>query len=44
MSKNNTSAKARYEAFTEWHNWAKTKYSSLKTKKVKPSTPRYIEY
>jgi len=38
------SAKARYEAFTEWHNWAKTKYASLRTKKTKPAAPRYIEY
>ena len=28
MSK--TSAKQRYTAFTEWHNWAKTKYPSFK--------------
>ena len=40
----NTSAKQRYIAFTEWHNWAKTKYPSLKVKKQKPKQPTYSEY
>ncbi len=41
-----TSAKQRYEAFTEWHNWAKTKYPSFKnaTKKKKPAQPRFSDY
>jgi len=44
MSK--TSAKQRYTAFIEWHNWAKTNYPSFKndTKKKKPSQPRFSEY
>ena len=41
-----TSAKQRYEAFTEWHAWAKTKYPSFKNavKKKKTQQPRFSEY
>ena len=42
MSK--TSAKQRYTAFTEWHNWAKTKYPAFRTKKKKEAIPTYSEY
>jgi len=42
MSK--TRAKARYEAFTEWHAWAKTQYPSFRVKKKKPQQPTYSEY
>tara|TARA_R110001606_G_C14904008_1_gene594381 strand:+ start:115 stop:249 length:135 start_codon:yes stop_codon:yes gene_type:complete len=42
MSK--TSAKQRYEAFTEWHEWAKTKYPSFKVKKHKIKAPTFSEY
>jgi len=42
MSK--TSAKQRYTAFTEWHNWAKSKYPAFRTKKKKPTEPRFSEY
>jgi len=42
MSK--TSAKQRYTAFTEWHNWAKTKYPSFRVTKKKPAEPRFSEY
>jgi hypothetical protein len=43
MSK--TSAKQRYQVFTEWHNWAKTKYPSFRTAtKKKPSAPRFSDY
>jgi len=38
------SAKQRYETFTEWHNWAKSKYPELRKKKNKPTTPKYSEY
>jgi len=31
MSK--ASAKARYEAFSEWHKWASQRYNSMKRKK-----------
>ena len=43
MSK--TSAKQRYTAFTEWHNWAKTKYPNFKVKKVKraPTFPKMAD-
>jgi len=40
----NTSAKQRYVAFTEWHNWAKTQYPSFRTKKRKVSQPKFSEY
>lgn len=40
----NTSAKQRYVAFTEWHAWAKTKYPSFRTKKKKPTQPRFSDY
>ena len=39
-----TSAKQRYIAFTEWHNWAKTQYPSFRVKKKKPQVPTYSEY
>ncbi len=39
-----TSAKQRYIAFTEWHNWAKTQYPAFRVKKVKPKAPTYSEY
>ena len=42
MSK--TSAKQRYQAFQEWHNWAKTKYPSFRAKKKKVAQPRFSEY
>ena len=42
MSK--TSAKQRYIAFTEWHNWAKSKYPSFKVKKKKLQQPTYSDY
>jgi hypothetical protein len=42
MSK--TSAKQRYEAFQEWHVWAKTKYPSFRVKKKKPAQPTYSDY
>ena len=42
MSK--TSAKQRYVAFTEWHNWAKTKYPAFRTKKKKAAQPRFSDY
>ena len=42
MSK--TSAKQRYVAFTEWHNWAKTVYPSYRTTKRKASQPKFSEY
>ena len=38
------SARTRYEAFTEWHAWAKTKYPAFRTKKKKEATPTYSEY
>ena len=38
------SAKARYEAFMEWHKWASHKYSSLRVKKQKPIAPTYTSY
>ena len=40
----NTSAKQRYQAFTEWHEWTKTKYPSFRKKKKKESQPRFSEY
>ena len=42
----NTSAKQRYIAFTEWHEWAKSKYPNFRkaTKKKKPAQPRFSEY
>jgi len=42
MSK--TSAKQRYTAFTEWHEWAKMKYPSFRKKKKKVAQPRFSEY
>ena len=39
-----TSAKQRYIAFTEWHNWAKTKYPELRKKKKTITIPTYSEY
>jgi len=42
MSK--TSAKQRYTAFTEWHNWAKSQYPAFRVKKKKQATPTYSEY
>mgnify|MGYP006170613441 FL=1 len=44
MSK--TSGKQRYEAFTEWHIWAKSQYPSFKNavKKKKAPQPRFSEY
>lgn len=39
-----TSAKQRYQAFTEWHNWAKTQYPSFKNKKKKVAQPRFSNY
>lgn len=39
-----TSAKQRYTAFTEWHNWAKSQYPSFRTKKIKLTEPRFSEY
>lgn len=42
MSK--TSAKQRYEAFTEWHEWAKTRYPSFRTKKNKVKAPTFSQY
>lgn len=38
------SARQRYEAFTEWHAWAKTKYPAFRTKKKKPQQPTFSEY
>jgi hypothetical protein len=42
----NTSAKQRYTAFTEWHEWAKSKYPNFRkaTKKKTPAQPRFSEY
>lgn len=39
------SAKTRYEAFTEWHAWAKTKYPAFRTKKKKvaPAFPKMAD-
>jgi len=42
MSK--TSARQRYQAFTEWHEWAKTKYPAFRVKKKKKAMPTYSEY
>lgn len=42
MSK--TSARQRYQAFQEWHAWAKTKYPSFRIKKKKPVQPTYSDY
>lgn len=42
MSK--TSAKQRYQAFTEWHEWAKTKYPSFRKKKKKVAQPTFSNY
>lgn len=38
------SAKQRYTAFTEWHEWAKSKYPSFRTKKRKQNQPKFSEY
>lgn len=42
----NTSAKQRYETFTEWHIWAKSQYPAFKNavKKKKNTQPRFSEY
>lgn len=40
----NNSARQTYQAFTEWYNWAKTKYPTLKQKKKKPKAPNFIAY
>ena len=37
-------AKQRYEAFTEWHEWAKAQYPSFRKKKKKQAIPTYSEY
>lgn len=42
MSK--TSAKQRYQVFTEWHAWAKTQYPSFRAKKKKNPTPNFVDY
>ena len=42
MSK--TSAKQRYQASTEWHEWAKVKYPSFRKKKQKQRTPTFSDY
>jgi len=41
-----TSAKQRYEAFTEWHEWAKSKYPSYRNaaKQKKAPQPHFSEY
>ena len=36
------SAKARYEAFSEWHKWAQVHYKSMKKKKK--ARPDYLAY
>jgi len=40
MSK--TSAKQRYETFTEWHKWAKNKYPSFRAASKRKPTPKPI--
>lgn len=40
MSK--TSARQRYQAFTEWHAWAKQQYPSFRAKKKKPQVPDWM--
>lgn len=40
MSKN--SAKQSYEAFTEWHKWAKIKYPNFKAASKKKPTQKPI--
>ena len=42
MSK--SSPKARYEAFTEWHEWAKSNSSAFRTKKKKTQAPKFVSY
>jgi len=45
MSKN--SSRQNYQAFQEWHAWAKTKYPAFRVQKKKPQVPdwmRGIEY
>tara|TARA_R110000772_G_scaffold10499_1_gene33430 strand:- start:1914 stop:2054 length:141 start_codon:yes stop_codon:yes gene_type:complete len=37
-----TSAKQRYETFTEWHNWAKSKYPNFRAASKKKTTPKPI--
>jgi len=41
-----TSAKQRYEAFTEWHEWAKANYPLYRSaaKPKKAPQPRFSEY
>ena len=36
------SAKTRYEAFQEWHQWAKTKYPAFRVKKKKAAPPIWM--
>jgi len=36
------SAKTRYESFMEWHQWAKTKYPTMRVKKKKPQMPDWM--
>ena len=42
MSK--SSAKATYEAFTEWHAWVKTQHPSYRVKKKKKQEPKFVSY
>ena len=36
------SAKSRYEAFQEWHQWAKTKYPAFRAKRKKAPAPVWM--
>jgi hypothetical protein len=38
------SAKQRYTTFTEWHEWAKSKYPSFRKKKKKSPQPTFSNY
>ena len=40
----NTSAKQRYTAFTEWHEWAKKQHPSYRAKKKKTQAPKFVSY
>ena len=40
----NNSARQNYQAFTEWYNWAKTKYPTLKKKKKRTPAPVWAGY
>jgi len=42
MSK--TTAKQRYQVFTEWHEWAKQQYPSFRKKKKKQTQPTFSSY